>query len=137
MPSYVEHTNVTVKNIDEAIEFIQLALPDFKVRHQGENGYRWAHIGTQDSYIALQEMTDKENSNRTPYNDVGINHIGIVVDDALAVEQRLLDAGYRLNEINENSQYRKRVYFFDNSGIEWEFIQYFSADNALKNHYPS
>lgn len=31
--------------------------------------------------------------------------------------------------------YRKRVYFIDNNGMEYEFIQYYSDDVAKKNDY--
>lgn len=136
MEAYVEHANVTVRSIDETIRFLQTAIPDFAIRHQGQtDDYLWCHIGTQQSYIALQEVTARLHPDRTAYRDVGINHIGIVVDNTDEVKKNLLAAGYLLNELNENSAYRKRVYFFDPSGIEWEFIEYFSVDPQLRNHY--
>lgn len=131
MQAYVEHANITVADIDQAITFLQTALPDFKIRHQGK------HIGTEQTYIALQEVQNRTEVDRMPYRDVGINHVGIVVDDAEAVKQRLLAAGYQLNELSENNEYRHRVYFFDPSGTEWEFIEYFSDDPAQRNHYPA
>lgn len=135
MQAYVEHANITVADLDQAIVFLQTAVPEFAVRHQGQSSYRWCHIGTEHSYIALQEVVERTEPDRTPYVDVGINHIGIVVEDSYVVEQRLLAAGYRINELREDNEYRRRVYFFDPSGNEWEFIQYFSADPAQRNHY--
>ena len=135
MQAYVEHANITVINIDDAVQFIQTAIPEFKVRHRGETQYRWCHIGTDNSYIALQEMVAREQTDRAPYLDVGINHIGLVVDDVDQVKQRLLSDGYQQNDIGEENPYRKRVYFYDRSGVEWEFIQYLTQDATKKNSY--
>lgn len=135
MQAYVEHANVTVSNIDDAIQFIQTAIPEFKVRHRGETQYRWCHIGTDNSYIALQEMVAREQTDRAPYLDVGINHIGLVVNDVDQVKQRLLSGGYQQNDIGEENPYRKRIYFYDRSGVEWEFIQYLTQDATKKNSY--
>lgn len=135
MQAYVEHANITVSNIDDAIQFIQTAIPEFKVRHRGETQYRWCHIGTDNSYIALQEMVAREQTDRAPYLDVGINHIGLVVNDVDQVKQRLLSGGYQQNDIGEENPYRKRIYFYDRSGVEWEFIQYLTQDATKKNSY--
>ncbi|MDK9759921.1 VOC family protein [Vibrio sp. D173a] len=135
MQAYVEHANVTVSNIDDAIQFIQTAIPEFKVRHRGETQYRWCHIGTDNSYIALQEMVAREKTDRAPYLDVGINHIGLVVNDVDQVKQRLFSDGYQQNDIGEENPYRKRIYFYDRSGVEWEFIQYLTQDSTKKNSY--
>ena len=135
MQAYVEHANITVSNIDDAVQFIQTAIPEFKERHRGQTNYRWCHIGTDDSYIALQEVVEREQTDRSPYLDVGINHIGIVVDDVDRVEKRLLAAGYEQNDIGEDNPFRKRVYFYDASGVEWEFIEYLTHDAENKNRY--
>ncbi|UTT85579.1 VOC family protein [Vibrio pelagius] len=135
MQAYVEHANITVSNIDDAVQFIQTAIPEFKERHRGQTNYRWCHIGTDDSYIALQEVVEREQTDRSPYLDVGINHIGIVVDDVDRVEKRLLAAGYEQNDIGEDNPFRKRVYFYDASGVEWEFIEYLTQNAENKNRY--
>ena len=31
--------------------------------------------------------------------------------------------------------HRKRVYFYDPDGNDWEFVEYFTADMALRNDY--
>lgn len=135
MQAYVEHANITVSNIDDAVQFIQTAIPEFKERHRGQTNYRWCHIGTDDSYIALQEVVAREQTDRSPYLDVGINHIGIVVDDVDRVQKRLLAAGYEQNDIGEDNPFRKRVYFYDASGVEWEFIEYLTHNAENKNRY--
>lgn len=135
MQAYVEHANITVSNIDDAVQFIQTAIPEFKERHRGQTNYRWCHIGTDDSYIALQEVVARKQTDRSPYLDVGINHIGIVVDDVDRVQKRLLAAGYEQNDIGEDNPFRKRVYFYDASGVEWEFIEYLTQNAENKNRY--
>ena len=136
MTPYVEHANITVGNIDHTIEFIQTALPAFTVRHCGQgDSYRWCHIGTEHSYLALQEVVERSSVDRTPYRDAGINHIGLVTEDILEVRARLLAAGYKENEMETSHPWRKRVYFWDPNGIEWEFIEYLSQDNSQRNDY--
>lgn len=34
-----------------------------------------------------------------------------------------------------NHPHRKRVYFYDADGNDWEFVQYFTADIAKRNDY--
>jgi hypothetical protein len=51
----LEHANLTVRDIEGMIRFLQTAFPEFRVRGEGrsQDGSRWLHIGTQDTYIAL------------------------------------------------------------------------------------
>ena len=53
----IEHAYITVPDIDEAITFIQIVAPDFKVRKDQSpaNSHRWAHIGNDECYFALME----------------------------------------------------------------------------------
>lgn len=137
MKTYVEHANITVSNLEQTIHFLQTALPDFSVRYQGMNTKRWCHIGTEQHYLALQEAEPKSqpHTTRTPYFDLGINHIGLVVSDIQAVSKRLLAAGFRDNHDMEIEPHRTRFYAFDDNGIEWEFIEYQSDVPAQRNLY--
>lgn len=136
MKPYVEHANLTVRRLENTIKFLQTAIPEFSVRHQGQHPmYRWCHIGTEDTYLALQEVVARDQIDRTPYRDLGINHIGLVVDDVMQVRERLLSAGYRENELETSHPWRQRIYFYDRDGIEWEFTQYLSDDPLLRNDY--
>ncbi|OAN14114.1 lactoylglutathione lyase [Photobacterium jeanii] len=137
MEPYVEHANITIKDINQTIRFITTAIPEFQVRHQGETEhYRWCHVGTEHSYLALQEVVARDSTDRQPYVDVGINHIGLVIDDVDAAKSRLLAAGYRENPMAATAHpWRKRIYFFDSSDVEWEFIEYLTDDAAKKNDY--
>jgi catechol 2,3-dioxygenase-like lactoylglutathione lyase family enzyme len=136
MLPYVEHANITVGNLDHTIAFIQTALPSFAVRHSGHSDlYRWCHIGTAQSYLALQEVVDRQAVDRTPYRGSGINHIGLVCDDVDGIRSRLQAAGYRENELDTSHPWRKRIYFWDPNGVEWEFIEYLSQDDSQRNDY--
>ena len=55
----LEHVNITVPDIDEAIKFLKTVAPDFQVRidEKPEESFRWAHIGNHEYYVALQELT--------------------------------------------------------------------------------
>ena len=132
MANHLEHANLRVKNIDEAIKFLKTALPNFKVRGEGAaGGNRWVHIGTDYSYLALNE-DPREPVRQGP----GLNHIGFVIDDSEAVRARLEKAGYREGFIPpESHPHHKRIYFHDGNNMEWEFVQYFSDDPAERNDY--
>lgn len=139
MIAYLEHANITVPDIDAAIAFLQTVEPRFKVRHDAKpaGSYRWAHIGTDDTYIALQEPhvgVDPKMFHRT-YRNIGVNHLAFVVEDFAAVVERLEAAGYRKGMEGDPHPHRRRVYYFDHVGFEWEIVQYLTDDPAKKNAY--
>lgn len=139
MSAYLEHANVTVPSIDDAIEFLQTIDPSFVVRHDETppGSYRWAHVGTQKSYIALQEPHPDagESNSRRPYKDNGCNHLAFVVQDLDACIQRLEAKGYKKSIPAKPHVYRKRAYFFDKSGFEWEMVQYLTDKDEERNSY--
>ncbi len=130
---YIEHINLAVANIDDMVRFLTTAFPEFRVRHEGvNNGNRWMHVGTGQSYLAL---------NQAPPDRIGelsngrLNHFGAVVGDADAVRARLLAAGYREGFVTPDHRFRKRRYVIDGEGVEWEFVEYLSDDPAERNSY--
>ena len=136
MASRIEHANITVRDLQAAVKFITTALPEFHIRGQDtKQPSTWLHIGTDDTYIALTHSPGAERDKRTPYHDLGVNHIGIVVDAVDAVVTRLQAAGYRQDSQPEDSRWRRRFYFLDDDHLQWEFIQYLTDDPAKKNHY--
>jgi catechol 2,3-dioxygenase-like lactoylglutathione lyase family enzyme len=139
MVAYLEHVNMTVPDIDAAIAFLQVVEPRLTVRHDEtpEGSYRWAHVGVENSYIALQEphLGSDPNDDRRPYIDYGMNHIGWVVDDIDAVIDRLEANGYRKGIPGETNQYRRRVYYYDSAGFEWEIVAYDTEDLAERYSY--
>lgn len=138
----LEHANITVPDIDAAISFLSVVAPDFVIRKQSlsDKGFRWAHFGNDDFYIALQEpdrsvQQEQPAYPHTTYRNIGINHLGLVVEDLSAVEQRLREKGYRQGMITPDESFRKRIYYFDLAGFEWELIEYFSDQADEKNLY--
>jgi catechol 2,3-dioxygenase-like lactoylglutathione lyase family enzyme len=127
---YLEHANLSVGSIDAMLKFLKAAFPECRMRGGGVvDGVRWAHIGTDDSYVALTEVG-------RPAPDVGdLNHLGYVVDDVEAVAHRLGAAGFREGFQSPPHPYRKRRYFHDPDDREWEFVEYLSDDPAQRNDY--
>ena len=131
MATYLEHANITVPDINAAIAFLKVIDPSFEVRRDeiGATGYRWAHIGSGTTYIALQAPhvgADPQLPLQT-YKNFGINHLAWVVDDFDAVVQRLEESGYSKGIPVEPEKYRKRAYYYDFAGFEWEIVEYLSA----------
>lgn len=137
MPVRMEHANLTVRDVDGMLRFLQAAFPEFKVRRDGGSGAsRWVHVGTADNYIALNPASAKPGIPWVPYSGrAGVNHLGFEVDDAEALRKRLLAAGYKESTPPNAHPYRKRVYFYDPEGNDWEFVQYLSQDPAQRNDY--
>jgi catechol 2,3-dioxygenase-like lactoylglutathione lyase family enzyme len=133
----MEHANLVVRDIDATTHFLQTAFPEFKVRREGSNGDgRWMHIGTDDTYIALNEALAESAESWVPYaGKPGVNHLGYEVDNADALRERMRAAGYKDSTVPNNHPYRKRVYFYDPDGNDWEFVQYLSDDPAQRNDY--
>ena len=131
----LEHANLSVYDIDAMIRFLRAAFPEFRIRRDATeaDGLRWVHLGTDDTYIALNQakvprgMTHKG----TP-----LNHLAYEVADVEMLRSRLRAAGYQENTLVPNThRYRKRLYFYDPEGNEWEFVQYLSDDPAKRNDY--
>jgi catechol 2,3-dioxygenase-like lactoylglutathione lyase family enzyme len=137
MPARLEHANLTVRDIDRTIRFLQTACPEFRIRADREaDGERWVHIGTDDSYLALTQANRDLERTWEPYSGApGVNHLGLEVDDADALRARMLAAGYEETTPPNSHRFRRRVYFLDPDGNDWEFVQYFSADPAERNEY--
>ena len=139
MATYLEHANITVPDIDAAITFLKVIDPRFEVRRDEicAAGYRWAHIGSGTTYIALQAPhlgSDPQSSLQT-YKNFGINHLAWVVDDFDAVVQRLEESGYSKGIPVEPEKYRKRAYYYDFEGFEWEIVEYLSGLPDERNSY--
>ena len=131
--------NITVPNIDAAINFLKIVAPDFKIRkdNKSSDSYRWVHIGNESYYFALQEAhldaTPKERLQ--PYKNYGLNHIALIVSNIEGIEKKLIDSGYKKGIEAPIEKYRKRIYYFDDSGFEWELVEYFSEKLSEKFLY--
>ena len=134
----LEHANLGVRNIEAMILFLKTAFPEFRVRGEGisRDATRWIHIGTDDTYIALGQANSDSGRHWAPYaGEPGVNHLAYEVDDVESLQARLKAAGYRESTVPNAHRYRKRVYFYDPEGNDWEFVQYFSQDPAERNDY--
>jgi catechol 2,3-dioxygenase-like lactoylglutathione lyase family enzyme len=133
----LEHANIVVRDIDTMVRFLKTAFPQFAIRREGKgDGPRWLHIGTDDTYIALNEATREPEEAWRPYTGKpGVNHLGYEVDDVEELRRRMVAAGYRDSTVPNSHPYRKRAYFYDPEGNDWEFVQYFSDNPAERNDY--
>jgi catechol 2,3-dioxygenase-like lactoylglutathione lyase family enzyme len=133
----MEHANLHVRYFDDAVRFLKAAFPDFYVRSENSSdGLRWMHIGTEQTYIALNETKVDRDPGLEPYNGrPGVNHLGYEVDDVDALRERLSAAGFRDSTYPNSHPHRKRVYFYDADGNDWEFVQYFSDKPSERNDY--
>ena len=144
-PNYLEHINVRVPSINKVKAFLCAAFPDFRVRGSGYGptyGY-WAHIGNDDYYLALLQKDkpgEESNEKIAPYayeQNYRLMHFGFVVDDIDALMGRLEAAGIQPDDIESLNEHphRRRVYYLDDNGIEYEFVQYLSDKAEERNDY--
>jgi catechol 2,3-dioxygenase-like lactoylglutathione lyase family enzyme len=134
----LEHANLIVRDVDGVARFLRTAFPDFRIRGEGRTwqGRRWVHVGNDDAYVALSEADEEPAEPFVPYGGrPGMNHLGFEVDDAQAVRARLRAAGYQDSTVPNAHPHRRRVYFHDAEGQDWEFVQYLSDDPAERHDY--
>ena len=138
----LEHANMTVASIDESVRFLSLVFPESRVRGGGaihgdpERG-RWVHFGDDEHYIALQENLPHTARQDVTYANDGINHLGFVVEGLDDIQARLKAAGYEMTPVSvmTGHPYRRRAYFFDGNGVEWELVEYLSEVAGERNDY--
>ena len=134
----LEHANLIVRDVDATIRFLQTAFPEFRIRFDARqpDGTGWLHIGTDETYIALSQSTVEPQKRWQPYAGVpGVNHLAYEVDDVGALHERLKSAGYKNSTPVNSHPYRKRIYFFDSDGNDWEFVQYLTDDPTKRHDY--
>jgi len=88
----LEHANLTVGDIEGMIRFLQTALPEFLVRGEGisQDGSRWVHIGTEETYVALSPTKAEAEKRWMPCRGIpGVNHFAYEVDDVEALRERI------------------------------------------------
>ncbi len=138
MSARLDHANLTVRDVDETVRFLQTAFPEFRIRAEGKtwSGARWLHVGTDDLYLALTQASRDSAEHWVPYaGKPGTNHLGFEVDDASGLRKRMREAGYEDTTVPNHHPHRRRVYFHDREGNDWEFVEYLSADPKERNDY--
>ena len=134
----LDHANLVVRDLDAAVRFLCAAFPDFRIRGEGAGGAagRWVHVGNRDTYVALSEATHEPAERFEPYSGrPGLNHLGFEVDDVEALRRRLRKAGYCDSTVPNAHPHRRRVYFRDAEGHDWEFVEYLSDDPKERHDY--
>ena len=122
---FLEHVNLTVSDLDRALNFYGTLL-GLEVRWSGlsSDGRRAAHLGDDRHYLAFFESApDARSRVTTDYIGVGINHFGFVVPDLDEAKTRLETLGLAAHHEADYDPGR-RLYFFDHDGIEVELVEY-------------
>ncbi|WP_340201753.1 VOC family protein [Ascidiimonas sp. W6] len=132
---YLEHANITVNNLQEAVRFFQTAFPHFKIRGGGNEMREWVHLGDDNTYVALNQASLSDLKADKNYDKIGINHLGFVVQNVEEIANNLLKNGYKRDYPKQVEQFRIRDYFADADGNQFEFVQYLSEKPAEKNNY--
>jgi catechol 2,3-dioxygenase-like lactoylglutathione lyase family enzyme len=90
-------------------------------RGPSQNGGWTIHVGSERDYLAVH-TTGTPLAQRY-VKGAPLNHVGLVVDDLEAAEQVVIAAG--LEPFNHmDYEPRRRFYFFDWDGIEFELVNY-------------
>ena len=132
---YLEHANISVKNVDTTAHFFKTAFPHFRIGGGGNDTRKWLHIGDDLTYIAISQAEPKATFHEKDYSETGINHIGFVVEDVAKIAERLLSEGFQRDYPKQIEKYRIRDYFTDGEGNQYEFVQYLSENIDEMNSY--
>ena len=84
MTVQIEHANMAVRDLDEAIRFFRTAFPEFAIRGRavtdhGDFQSEWVHIGTEDTYVCLNADPKAAGDRKRGHQGYGVNHIGLVL----------------------------------------------------------
>lgn len=124
----LEHANITVSDPLKTANMLA-GLFGWHIRWQGpakNEGYT-VHVGTDESYLAVYSVGVPGKSPVSSYQvKGGLNHVGIVVDDLDATEEKVKQAGFVPHNHGDYEPGR-RFYFDDDNGIEFEVVSYGDA----------
>ena len=120
----LEHVNITVSDA-KVIAKMFCDLFDWTVRWHGDakDGGITYHVGGNISYLALYSNGGAEQAGDSYATPGAMNHIGVVVDDIDAIENRVRKAGYEAHS-HGNYEPGLRFYFDGPDGIEVEVVSY-------------
>lgn len=118
-----EHINLSCRDLEQTQAFYQTLFPDWVVRAEGDyEGRRWVHLGDRQFYLALNHTPNLERTHQL-YEDIGINHVGFVIEDGDKM-MAVLDANgieYYTMSVPETHH---RIYVTDPDGNEIELVEY-------------
>lgn len=125
-----EHINLACQQIDATKNFYQVLFPDWYIRAEGiSEGRRWMHLGNHQFYLALNDDPDGQRVHKL-YENIGINHVGFVIDDGEAIKTSLEKHGIEYYTMTA-SETKHRIYVSDPDGNEIELVEY-NQDYSLK-----
>lgn len=135
----LEHINLVVSDIKQALSFYQAAFPHWSIRGGGESKWygkprNWIHFGDNYQYIAFNDNGVGANRDLSGHQ-VGLAHFAFVTSDIKGVIERLSQAGFAIDKDGASDEYRSNVYFVDPDGYEVEFVQYHSDLPQERNRY--
>lgn len=123
----LEHVNITVGDLDRAAEWLGQVF-GWSVRWRGPaiSGGESVHVGTDAAYVALYCPPEQAEQAVSSYGiRGGLNHVGVVVADLDATEERVKSLGFQTFN-HADYEPGRRFYFEDAEGIEWEVVSYAS-----------
>lgn len=133
--THLEHVNITVSDLDRTALMLQQVF-GWRIRWRGGAIARGEciHVGGDASYVAVYRPpagpVQGAQSTEERLRAIGLNHVGVVVEDLDAAEKRAVAAGLR--PFNHGGyEPGRRFYFLDADGIEWEVIAYPTAAASL------
>jgi len=125
-----EHINLACKDIELSQKFYQTLFPGWYVRAEGVyNGSRWMHFGNDQFYLTLNDYSE-QNRVHQPYESIGINHVGFVIQDGEAMQKLLDKEGIEYYTLTA-PETKHRIYVNDPDGNEIELVEY-QPDYALR-----
>ena len=136
---FLEHANLTVRDLDDTLRFLLTALPHWRVRGEGRMDWfgqsiRWLHVGTDTQYLALQSGGQGDGLDWQGHA-TGVKHLGLVVDDVEAVVARLAAAGYPLDHWGGTTALRRSAYVVAPGSVQFEFVEYRTDDAVARLEY--
>lgn len=125
MAAQLEHVNITLKDA-RATAQILVDLFGWHIRWEGpaKDGGHSVHVGNETSYLALYTPAWELNPEARRYHhEASMNHIGVVVDDIDAIEEKVKAAGYAPHS-HDDYEPGLRFYFDGPDGVEYEVVSY-------------
>ena len=125
MESRLEHVNLTVADPLATAKMLTDVF-GWHIRWQGEaiNGGLTVHVGADNTYLALYTPKTQAKEAEERYGRLlGLNHLGVVVDDLDETEKRVRAAGFTPHQFDDYEP-GKRFYFNTNEGLELEVVSY-------------
>ncbi len=121
----LEHINITVSDPDRTAAMLE-KLFGWHVRWSGPSlgGGRTVHVGDEERYVALYSPAGATDAHPDNYRQKGaVNHLGVLVEDLDAAEQRVLAFGIKTHS-HQTYEPGSRFYFHDHDAIEYEVVSY-------------